>query len=323
MTRTVLLFCAAAFFALFSFRNAAHAQTALATDEARAVAAPLYDALNQPAKKDLATLLERATNPRQSCGANDQCAPRERVVAGIKSRGETIPDLKWEIKELIVDGNEVIVRGEASGTPVAPLYDVQPTAKGFKIMSIDIHTIDGERSCAPIISRIGPGRCVRWQANSCAEFDRCYPHQLRRAPSQRHARPCPKRTPISPPLAPDRERLFAALPRGERISVSRAAKAQRGIWRRRYWEHTLRDEDDFARHLDYIHYNPVKHGHAARVRDWPFSSLRRWVRWCHPVDWAGDWGACLANGGFASTHPTATRAEQVPTPSAERSNSPA
>jgi len=74
---------------------------------------------------------------------DDQCAPRERVIAGIKSRGEAIPDLKWEIKELIVAGNEVIVRGEASGIPVAPLFDVQPTGKGFKIMSADIHTIEG------------------------------------------------------------------------------------------------------------------------------------------------------------------------------------
>jgi putative transposase len=79
------------------------------------------------------------------------------------------------------------------------------------------------------------------------------------------------------------------LPRGERISASRAAKGERGIWQRRYWEHTLRDEDDFARHLDHIHFNPVKHGHAVRVRDWPFSSFRRWVRLgTYPGDWAGD-----------------------------------
>jgi predicted ester cyclase len=144
MTRAVLLLCAGGLFALLAFWGGAHAQTALKADEARTIVAPLYDALNQPAKKDVATLLETATSPNwQSCGANDQCALRERVIAGIKSRGETIPDLKWEIKELIVAGNEVIVRGEASGTPVAPLYDVQPTGKGFKIMSIDIHTIDG------------------------------------------------------------------------------------------------------------------------------------------------------------------------------------
>ncbi len=82
-----------------------------------------------------------------------------------------------------------------------------------------------------------------------------------------------------------------ALPRVERISARRAAKAERGIWQRRYWEHTLRGEDDFARHLDYIHFNPMKHGHALRVRDWPFSSFRRWVRLgAYPVDWAGDPG---------------------------------
>ena len=82
-----------------------------------------------------------------------------------------------------------------------------------------------------------------------------------------------------------------ALPRTERISASRAAKAERGIWQRRYWEHTLRDEEDFARHLDYIHLNPVKHGLAVCVRGWPFSSFRHWVRLgAYPVDWAGDPG---------------------------------
>jgi putative transposase len=55
----------------------------------------------------------------------------------------------------------------------------------------------------------------------------------------------------------------------ERISASRVAKGERGIWQRRYWEHTLGDEDDFARHLDYIHFNPVKHGHVTGVGDWP------------------------------------------------------
>ncbi len=79
------------------------------------------------------------------------------------------------------------------------------------------------------------------------------------------------------------------LPRGEPISASRAGKSERGIWQRRYWEHTLRDEDDFNRHLDYIHFNPVKHGHAARARDWPYSSFRHWVRrGAYPEDWAGE-----------------------------------
>jgi len=48
------------------------------------------------------------------------------------------------------------------------------------------------------------------------------------------------------------------LPKGERISQSRRDRGERGIWQRRYWEHTLRDELDFERHADYIHFNPVK-----------------------------------------------------------------
>jgi REP-associated tyrosine transposase len=80
-----------------------------------------------------------------------------------------------------------------------------------------------------------------------------------------------------------------ALPTSERISPSRLQKGERGIWQRRYWEHTLRDEDDFARHSDYIHFNPVKHGLVARVKDWPHSSFHRMVRFgIYPADWAGD-----------------------------------
>ena len=80
-----------------------------------------------------------------------------------------------------------------------------------------------------------------------------------------------------------------ALPTGERISQSRAAKGERGIWQRRYWEHTLRDARDFARHMDYIHINPVKHGYVLQARDWPYSSFHRMVRLgIYPADWAGD-----------------------------------
>lgn len=78
------------------------------------------------------------------------------------------------------------------------------------------------------------------------------------------------------------------LPKGEQRSASRIAKGERGIWQRRYWEHTLRDEHDFIRHVDYIHYNPVKHGHAKRVAEWPFSSFHQFVaRGVYASDWAG------------------------------------
>jgi putative transposase len=74
---------------------------------------------------------------------------------------------------------------------------------------------------------------------------------------------------------------------GERISRSRRRKGERGIWQRRYWEHVIRDEQDHQRHMDYIHYNPVKHGHVQSAKDWPYSSFHRWVkRGVYPVDWA-------------------------------------
>jgi len=50
------------------------------------------------------------------------------------------------------------------------------------------------------------------------------------------------------------------------------------LWQRRFWEHAIRDEDDLARHVDYIHHNPVKHGHTKRAIDWPFSSIHRHAR---------------------------------------------
>ena len=59
------------------------------------------------------------------------------------------------------------------------------------------------------------------------------------------------------------------------------------IWQRRFWEHQIRDEEDYKRHMDYLIYNPVKHGLVDRVRDWPFSSFHRLVReGVFPVDWA-------------------------------------
>ena len=54
--------------------------------------------------------------------------------------------------------------------------------------------------------------------------------------------------------------------------------AERGIWQRRFWEHCIRNDDDFSRHVDYIHFNPVKHGHAANPDDWPYSSWHEWKR---------------------------------------------
>ena len=79
-------------------------------------------------------------------------------------------------------------------------------------------------------------------------------------------------------------------PRTERVSASRRSKGERGIWQRRYWEHLIRDERDLAAHVDYIHFNPVKHGYVDRVADWPYSSFHRYVRLGLL---AADWGVAV------------------------------
>jgi putative transposase len=72
-------------------------------------------------------------------------------------------------------------------------------------------------------------------------------------------------------------------------TTSKVAKREKGIWQRRYWEHAIRDDADFERHVDYIHFNPVKHGHVARVCDWPHSSFHRYVEsGLLAADWGGD-----------------------------------
>ncbi|MDU9411965.1 REP-associated tyrosine transposase [Pseudomonas sp. zfem005] len=73
------------------------------------------------------------------------------------------------------------------------------------------------------------------------------------------------------------------------VNRSRRDKRERGIWQRRFWEHQIRDEQDLARHVDYIHINPVKHGHVRRAVDWPYSSIHRFIRDGRlPADWACD-----------------------------------
>ncbi len=73
------------------------------------------------------------------------------------------------------------------------------------------------------------------------------------------------------------------------LRLKRRPNGDLALWQRRFWEHTIRDDRDFARHIDYIHINPVKHGLARRVRDWPYSSFHRYVReGLLPDDWGGD-----------------------------------
>ncbi|MFL6673719.1 MAG: REP-associated tyrosine transposase [Massilia sp.] len=72
------------------------------------------------------------------------------------------------------------------------------------------------------------------------------------------------------------------------LNESARKHREAAIWQRRFWEHQIRDETDFERHLDYVHYNPVKHGCAKSVLDWPYSTFHRYVReGVYPSDWGG------------------------------------
>jgi len=66
-------------------------------------------------------------------------------------------------------------------------------------------------------------------------------------------------------------------PTDKTISASRLKKNEKAIWQRRFWEHLIRDEQDFKHHVEYIHYNPVKHGWVKSPKDWAFSSFHRYV----------------------------------------------
>jgi predicted SnoaL-like aldol condensation-catalyzing enzyme/predicted ester cyclase len=116
----------------------------LTPEQARTIVAPLYDALNQPARKDIAALLAKATNPDyQSYSTNDDWVNRDQLAEVFKTIGAAVPDLSWSIKDILVSGDQIIVRGEATGTPERELFGVRPTGRSFKTMSIDVFTVKG------------------------------------------------------------------------------------------------------------------------------------------------------------------------------------
>ena len=84
-------------------------------------------------------------------------------------------------------------------------------------------------------------------------------------------------------------RFVRAIPATERRSRVRVARGEWAIWQRRFWEHAIRSDADYARHLDYVHFNPVKHGYVSFARDWPYSTFHRLAR---ARLYPADWGAC-------------------------------
>jgi putative transposase len=72
------------------------------------------------------------------------------------------------------------------------------------------------------------------------------------------------------------------------VSLTRDNRGEYLLWQRRFWEHTIRDELDFTHHVDYCHWNPIKHGCVQYLADWPYSSFHRYVRYgLLPANWTG------------------------------------
>jgi len=122
--------------------NKAFTGSTLTIEDARRIVAPLYEALNEPSKKDVSALLARAAHPDyRSYHTNEDSMTRDQLADIFKNLGVTVPDLRWEIKDIQTIGDQIVVRGEASGTPRGEFWGAKPTGKGFKTMSIDIFTV--------------------------------------------------------------------------------------------------------------------------------------------------------------------------------------
>jgi predicted ester cyclase len=122
----------------------APARAEMSPDAARAAVVPFYKALNAEFANDSAALIRQATaTDWVSCRGNDVCNSRDEVIGGVAQRLKSVPDLRWEIKDVLVSTNQVTVRGEATGTPAGEFMGAPRTGKSFKVMSIDVHTIEG------------------------------------------------------------------------------------------------------------------------------------------------------------------------------------
>jgi predicted ester cyclase len=116
-------------------------------DAARKLVAPIYDALTKPGDKDVERLIKSVTSADfQSCSNEGECADQAAVIARFKGLASVVPDLTWTIKELFVSGdNTIVVRGEATGTPIKTFLGAEPTGRSFRTMSIDLYTVTGSR----------------------------------------------------------------------------------------------------------------------------------------------------------------------------------
>ncbi len=105
-----------------------------------------YDLLNKPMQKDISNLASEILIPNWvSYSDESTVASRDQFIQKVIGFGKIVPNLGWEIKEVIRSGDKVVVRSEATGTPVDTFFGVPPSGKSFKIMTIDTHVLEGEK----------------------------------------------------------------------------------------------------------------------------------------------------------------------------------
>ena len=122
------------------------AQPELTVERARTIVAPLYDAVNQPHKKDVHALLAQACHADyKSYSTNDEWLSREALAEVFTRIGASVPDLAWSVKDIMVSGDRVIVRGEATGIPVDEFFGARPTGRRFTTLALDVFTVRGDK----------------------------------------------------------------------------------------------------------------------------------------------------------------------------------
>ncbi len=112
--------------------------------DALTIVRPLYEALTAESPDKVRSRLEAATSTDwQNCSDNQTCETREATIARWSARIVRVPDFRFEIREVLVSGNRIIVRSEATGAPAGPFMGADPQGRSFRIMTLDIHEIDG------------------------------------------------------------------------------------------------------------------------------------------------------------------------------------
>jgi steroid delta-isomerase-like uncharacterized protein len=124
------------------------AMTDLTEAQARAAIVPWYRLFNVASRGDVKAIQEQIlTDDYESCAGYlpGECWGRETSIKVVSNFANSIPDMKFDIKEVLVAGDRVIVRGEVTGTPSGELFGVPHSGKSFRIMAVDIQTIrDGK-----------------------------------------------------------------------------------------------------------------------------------------------------------------------------------